>query len=322
MEERRIKISVPDHKAKERIDLFLVREIAQVTRSQIQRLIKDGLVSVDGKKIKSHHHVHPSEKIEVFIPKPCPPEVLPEDIQLDIIYEDDFLLIVNKKAGMVVHPAFGHSSGTLVNALLAHCKKISGVNDPYRPGIVHRIDKDTSGLLVVAKDDWTHGELARQFEKKSVTREYSAVVWGSIKNKSGTVETMLGRSHRDRKKISVTRQGKNAVTHFDVIERFSLASLLNLKLDTGRTHQIRVHLAHLGHPVFGDHTYGGRSRQLIGLNKKDTDLAMELLEIMKRQALHARTLGFIHPKTGEKICFNSELPEDMKKLINRLKQAK
>jgi len=322
MEKQKIEILVPENKGKERLDTFLVREIGKVSRSQIQRLIKEGFVTVDGRNVKPNHFVQPLEKISVFVAEPRPMELLPEEIPLSIVYEDDFLLVVNKKAGMVVHPAFGHSSGTLVNALLAHCQNLSTVNEPYRPGIVHRLDKDTSGLLVVAKNDNVHQNLAKQFAEKSVIRQYVAVVWGKFSESSGTIETLLSRSIKDRRKIKVAAVGKNAVTHFNVEEEFPLTSLLSLRLETGRTHQIRVHLSYIGHPVFGDHTYGGRGRQLGGLNKAKTALAMELLNIMPRQALHAKTLGFIHPITGEHCFFDSDLPDDMKRLINRLREAR
>ncbi len=322
MEGQRIEISVPEQKLKERLDTFLTREISHVSRSQIQRLIKEGYVTVEGKRIKSNHLVRPSEKIEVFIPKPRPHEALPEDIPIDVVYEDDFLLVVNKEAGMVVHPAFGHSGGTLVNALLAHCKKLSAVYEPHRSGIVHRLDKDTSGLLVVAKNNCVHRHLAKQFGEKSVKRQYVAVVWGYLGTDSGTIETLLARSVKDRRKIRVTSEGKNAVTHFAVEERFPLTSMLCLRLETGRTHQIRVHLAHIGHPVFGDHAYGGTGRQLGGLNKRETVLMIELLKMMPRQALHAKTLGFVHPVTGESCLFESSLPDDMKRFVERLRKAR
>ena len=322
MEGQHLNIQVPEHKGKERIDTFLAREIGHVSRSQIQRLIKEGCVTVDGKPVKANHSLHPLETIRVFMPKPRPLEIIPEDIPLNIVYEDDYLIIVNKKAGMVVHPAFGHSAGTLVNALMAHCTKLSTINHPARPGIVHRIDKDTSGLLVVAKEDSVHRHLADQFGKKTVIRQYSALVWGRLKRSTGTVETLLARSIRDRKKIRVSEQGKQAVTHFQVLEKYPLTSLIQLRLETGRTHQIRVHLAHIHHPVFGDHTYGGRGRQLGGLNKSQTVLAMELLKMMPRQALHAKTLGFVHPVSGEGLFFESELPEDMSRLLERLEEAR
>jgi len=322
MEEQWLDISVPAHKGKERIDTFLTREISQVSRSQIQKLIKEGFVTVNGKKIKANHLLQSAERIRVFIPRPRPPEVTPENIPLDIVYEDDYILVVNKRAGMVVHPAFGHHSGTLVNALLGHCTHLSSLNEPYRPGIVHRIDKDTSGLLVVAKVDRVHRDIAIQFSEKSVTRCYAAVVWGWFQKRSGTVETLLARSIKDRRKIKVASEGKHAVTHYEVVEKYPLTSLVHLRLGTGRTHQIRVHLAHIDHPVFGDHTYSGRGGRLGGLNRAETALAVGLLKMMPRQALHAKTLGFIHPVTDKSILFDSELPDDMEQLINRLQEAR
>lgn len=317
--ERQIEISVPLHKGKERLDTFLTREISHVSRTQIQKLIQNGYITVNGKTVKPRHIVQPSEQIHVTIPKPPPIKILPEKFPLDVVYEDDHLLVVNKVPGMVVHPAYGHSNGTLVNALLAHTSHLSTVNDITRPGIVHRLDKDTSGLLVVAKNDNCHRLLAKQFEEKTVIRQYVAVVWGNFKNKSGTIETLLARSNKDRRKMQVAKTGKGAVTHFEVMEKYSLTSLIHLKLETGRTHQIRVHLSHIGHPVFGDQTYGGRGRQLSGLNKRDTTLAMELLQIISRQALHAKTLGFIHPATNETVFFDSKLPDDLNNLIQKLR---
>jgi 23S rRNA pseudouridine1911/1915/1917 synthase len=321
MENRRIRIEIPEHKSKERIDTFLAHEIAGVSRSQIQRAVKEGLITVNGQHVKVRHQVQPFEVIEIIITRSPPPDILPESIPLNIVFEDEHLIIVNKPAGMVVHPAYGHSGGTLVNALLAHCNTLSIINDPTRPGIVHRIDKDTSGLLVIAKQDEVHRHLAKQFSEKRVKREYRALVWGRIKKGAGTVETLLARSTKDRKKIAVSGTGKTAVTHYTVLERFSFISFLKLNLETGRTHQIRVHLAHLGNPVFGDQTYGGRSRQLGGLNYSKTQLAVSLLEMMPRQALHAKTLGFQHPVTKEKLFFDSDLPEDMTLVLQKLHES-
>ena len=322
MEGQWIDISVPEHKEKERIDAFLTREISQVSRSQIQRLVKAGYITVNGVAVKANHVLRPMEAIRVFIPRARPIEVVAENIPLEIVFEDDHLIVINKKAGMVVHPAFGHSSGTLVNALLGYSKTLSTVNTATRPGIVHRIDKDTSGLLVVAKSNFVHQHLANQFSKKTVERMYIALVWGQPKPATGTIETLLARSQKDRKKIRVSPEGKQAVTHYEVMERYPLTALMRLQLETGRTHQIRVHLAHIHHPVFGDHTYGGRGRQTGGLNRSDTALAMELLKMMPRQALHAKTLGFIHPVSGKAVSFDSDLPEDMERLISRLAEAK
>lgn len=320
MEGERITIVVPGHKVKERIDVFLAHEVPRVSRNQVQRLIRDGCVMISGRRVKPNHCVQPSETIEIILSRPRPPEILPENIPLDIVFEDDRLLVVDKPAGMVVHPAFGNPAGTLVNALLWHCRQLSSINDITRPGIVHRLDKDTSGLLVVAKDDATHRDLAVQFHEKSVKREYVAVVWGHPRRSSGTVETYLARSAKDRRKVRVSADGKHAVTHYRVVERFRLVSSMRLVLGTGRTHQIRVHLSHMGHPVFGDQTYGGRSRMLGGLNRSDVNLGIELLRGMPRQALHARSLGFIHPGSGEELVFESGLPGDMEDLMRALRE--
>ena len=276
---------------------------------------------MDGQQAKPKQSVQPNQTIHITRTKPAPIEAQPESIPLDIVYEDDTLLIINKPAGMVVHPAYGNRTGTLVNALLGYNKDLSDFHDDLdRPGIVHRLDKDTSGLLVVAKDETVHGELAKQFKDKSVHREYVAVVWGSFSKNKGTVDAPLARSIRDRRKITVNETGKRAVTHFEVLRKFPIVTLLKLQLETGRTHQIRVHLAHEGHPVFGDQTYGGRTRQLGGLNRSQTAEVQDWLEMMPRQALHARTLGFIHPNTGKTLHFDSEVPEDMQKLIERIER--
>jgi len=317
-----IEITVPEHKSKERLDVFLTRSLMQVSRSQVQKLIKEGYVKVDGHNAKARDSVAPLQKLEVFIPKPKPQEVIPEEIPIQIVFEDDYLLVINKEAGMVVHPAYGHTTGTLVNALLGYCNQLSEVNDPTRPGIVHRIDKDTSGLLVVAKNNFVHRKLAEQFSKKTVQRVYESIAWGKFKKSSGTIESHLARSIRDRKKIAIASVGKKAITHYQVLERFPLMALVQLKLETGRTHQIRVHLNSLGHPVFGDQTYNGRGSQLGGLNRGDMAFAMELLEMMPRQALHAKTLGFVHPETGDDLFFESVLPDDMQQVLNRLKEEK
>jgi 23S rRNA pseudouridine1911/1915/1917 synthase len=319
--EKKFKIDVPDGKKKERIDVFLAHSIENATRSRIQKLIKANGVLVNGKVIKSNYLICPNDRVEVTIPtSPRPEKNEAEDIPLDIIYEDENLLVVNKAAGMVAHPSLGNYTGTLVNALLHHTKKLSALNEPGRPGIVHRIDKDTSGLLLIAKDEWTHAKLAKQFYDHSIDREYWAVCWGLFKNKKGEIVGNIARSTKDRKIFTVSEtEGKHAHTFYEVIEEFEFTSLIKLKLKTGRTHQIRVHMSHIKHPIFGDPTYGGRVIVYGSALPKMKARVDNLLEIMKRQALHAKTLGFIHPQKKEKIFLDSELPEDFKILLKKLK---
>jgi len=322
---KEIEILVPNVEKRERIDKFLTNQIENASRSKIEKLIESGLVLVNGQTVKPSHRISPGERIIVKIPKEPRPELEPEPIPLEIVYEDDYLLVVNKPAGMVTHPGHGNYTGTLVNALLYHCSRLSRVNvsgGEVRPGIVHRLDKDTSGLLVVAKDDETHRDLARQFFHKTVDREYWAIVWGHFNSNRGVIDAELGRSKSDRKKFAVVRGGKPAVTEYEVLEKFDFLSLVKLKLKTGRTHQIRVHLAHIGHPVFGDPTYGGRRIAWGGIDRKKKLFVDELLKVMPRQALHAKTLGFIHPARNEFMKFDSELPEDMKKLLEILRSAR
>jgi 23S rRNA pseudouridine1911/1915/1917 synthase len=277
----------------------------------VQQAIRDGAVLVNGKCVRPSHQVSPGEIIHVALPKAPPPDVLPENIPLSMLYEDEHLLVVNKPAGMVVHPAYGNYTGTLVNALLYYCNTLSAVPDATRPGIVHRLDKDTSGLLVVAKNDAAHARLARQFSRRTIEREYQAIVWGLFEERKGIIETQLGRSKSDRKKMAVVADGKLAITEYAVLEPFRYLSLVSLKLRTGRTHQIRVHLAHIHHPVFGDPSYSGR--QIVwgpGTPRQKAEV-QKLLTILPRQALHARTLGFLHPVTGHRMTFESPLPSDM-----------
>jgi len=320
MEQKCIQIVVPDKQHSERLDVFLASRISKVSRSKIKQIIETGNVTVNGVIKKPRYLIKAGEEIEVHIPRPEPMEAEPENIPISVVFEDTSLLVVNKEAGMVVHPGYGNRSGTLVNALLGHCESLSSSGDPVRPGVVHRIDKDTSGLLVVAKNEEAHRKLADQFKKKTVVREYIAVVWGRIKKKKDTIETLLSRNNRDRRKFGVREEGKKAVTNYHAEERFRIASLLRLTLQTGRTHQIRVHCSHIGHPVFGDQMYGGRGACLGGLSQNDTRFVKQLLKIMPRQALHAKSLGFIHPVTGKKCFFESELPADMKLLIEKLRE--
>lgn len=306
-----LRLVVSPKQAKERLDIYLTRQVQNATRNKVQKAISDGLVRVNGRPVRSSHSVSPGEVIDVILPRPPRPKAVAEEIPLDIVYEDDDLLVVNKPAGMVTHPAYGNYTGTLVNALLHHTGSLSSVNTEMRPGIVHRLDKDTTGLLVVAKNDRAHHILAKQFARRTVDREYWAIVWGRFREQSGIIEAALGRSKKDRKKVAVSADGKPAVTEYRVLETFVFLTLLALKLRTGRTHQIRVHLAHAGHPVFGDPTYGGRSSSWGGLTGKDARQAVALLKTLQRQALHARTIGFVHPSTGKRVMFESPLPDDM-----------
>ena len=319
--EKKYRIKIPDGKKRERLDIFLTKSIENATRTKIQRLIEAGLVTVGSKNIKPSYIVMPGDEIEATIPiSPRPETAEPEEIPLNILYEDDYLLVVNKPPGMVAHPAYANYTGTLVNALLFHSQKLSRLNEPARPGIVHRIDKDTSGLLVVAKDEWTHAKLAEQFSKHTIEREYWAVAWGVFKEKHSEINLNITRSKSDRKKFTVSQdEGKTALTYYTVLEEFEFASLVKLNLKTGRTHQIRVHLSALGHPIFGDATYGGRKAVYNPNSAKLKSRVQNLLEIMPRQALHAKTLGFIHPRTKDPVKFDSPLPEDMNLLLTKLR---
>ncbi len=320
--QKNYRFEVPPGKKKERIDVYIAGLIENATRNKVQKLIDAGLALVNGKPVKSNYKVAPNDVVDVTIPiAPRPENTEPEDIPLDIVYEDEYLLIVNKPAGMVAHPAYANYTGTLVNALLHHTNSLSDVNEPTRPGIVHRIDKDTSGLLVVAKDDVSHAKLAAQFSKHSIERTYWAICWGTFAEREGKIDANIVRSKSDRKKFTVgsENEGKTATTMYKVLEEFEFASLLELKLLTGRTHQIRVHLSSLNHPIFGDETYGGRKIIYGTQLPKMKSRIDNLLEIMPRQALHAKTLGFIHPATGKFLQFDSDIPADMRELIEKLR---
>jgi 23S rRNA pseudouridine1911/1915/1917 synthase len=278
-------------------------------------------VWIDGRVAKPHHKVHGGQVVKFQVVDRGPQKVKPEDIPLDIFFEDDHLLVVNKPAGMMVHPASGIYTGTLVNALLHHSQNLSGVGGEQRAGIVHRLDKDTTGLLMVAKTDQAHRRLAEQLAQRTVRREYRAIVWGRFPAKSGSIDSPIGRSRGDRKKMAVRLvEGRKAVTHYRIEEEFGICSSLALKLETGRTHQIRVHLAHLGHPVLGDPKYGGRTKRLSGLSAPARALGQELLTVIGRQALHAKVLGFTHPETGTFMQFESDLPADMEAALGVLRE--
>jgi len=307
---------VSEEEAGVRVDRFLAEQELGCSRSYLQKLMARGHVTVNGVQPKSSQPVRPGDRIIVHLPEPVPMHIDPEDIPLEFLFEDAYLLVVNKPPGMVVHPAVGHRSGTLVHALLHHCQHLSGIGGVLKPGIVHRLDKDTSGLLVVAKDDATHRDLARQIGERTVARKYLALVWGTPKTSEGRIEAPIGRSSSDRKKMAVIEQGRYAATKYRVTEPFDFLSMLSLRLETGRTHQIRVHLSHVGHPVFGDPQYGGREKHLKGIAPEFRIQARNLLKRMPRQALHAATLGFVHPKTGATMEFSAEMPGDMRELLD------
>jgi 23S rRNA pseudouridine1911/1915/1917 synthase len=315
-----IDIAVPPGKKRERIDVFITHHVENATRNKVQQAIRDGTVLVNGERVRPSHQVSPGDVVQITLPRPPPQEAIAENIPLAIVYEDDELIIVNKPAGMVTHPAHGNYTGTLVNALLHHTAALSGMNAPVRPGIVHRLDKETSGLLVVAKNDVAHAKLAKQFARRTITREYQAIVWGVFKETTGIIEADLGRSKSDRKKMAVVPGGKPAATEYAVLEQFPWLALLRLRLRTGRTHQIRVHLAHINHPVFGDPTYNGRHIAWGPGTPAHKSAVERLLGIVRRQALHARTIGFIHPATGKEVFFESELPADMTEALAVLRK--
>lgn len=355
--ETTIRIDVPPgQEGGTRLDLYLTAKLANVTRAKVQRGIRDGNVDVNGiMRTKVSHPVQPGDRIVCRILRPPTIEVVPEDIPLDVVFEDEWLLVVNKPAGMVVHPAYGHRTGTLVNALLHHVGGTAINADALeedaddddtaagaghalglstavaaprfagdltiRPGLVHRLDKDTSGLLVVAKDDFTHSELSKQFINRSIRRCYLAVVWGVPESLVGRIETWLGRSSRDRKQVAVVpeERGKWAATNYETVEAFQHTALLHFRLETGRTHQIRVHAKHFGHPILGDTTYGGDAIQSGPETTKRKQFFRNLFKRMPRQALHAHTLGFRHPKTGEALDFEAPMPEDMAFVLERLR---
>lgn len=298
-----------------RLDVFLVKRTGQ-TRNQVQRQITNGLVSVDGSIItKSGFKLLDGMQVEWTEPEPEQTEAEPENIPLDIVYEDSDIIVVNKPAGMVVHPSYGHNSGTLVNGLLYHCKDLKGIGGVIRPGIIHRIDMDTSGILVVAKNDESHNHLAAQFKDHSIERTYKTFLFGHLPEMSGTVDANIGRHKNDRKKFSVNEDnGKRAVTHYEMLAAFGEVCHAAMKLETGRTHQIRVHMSHIGHPIIGDALYC-HPRRVSHIKQKTLQ---DYLKGIKRQMLHAETLGFIHPVSGERMDFRVDMPADMQNLLQWL----
>ena len=307
-------LAVPVESAPERLDLFLRHHCPELSRSRIQALIKAEAIRVNGAPTRPAYLVQPRDEIAVELPQPEPSAAHPEPLPLSIAYEDDDLLVVNKAAGMTVHPAPGATEGTLVNALLHHCRNLSGVNGALRPGIVHRLDKDTSGLLLVAKRDAAHRTLAASLQAHQVERHYIALVWGVVRGEDERIEAPIGRHPKNRKKMAVIADGRAAATNFKVVKHCPFTTLVECQLETGRTHQIRVHLAHIGHPVFGDPVYGGRD-QARGIRPEYRRQANWMLSLIKRQALHAQKLRFAHPTTDEMMEFTAPLPEDLQAVL-------
>ncbi|MEL6593359.1 MAG: RluA family pseudouridine synthase [Bacteroidota bacterium] len=309
-----------------RVDVFLSNLLSFTTRSRIKNASQTGSITVNGKQVKPSYKVRPNDEVKLLLPYPPPPELEPEDIPLDITYEDTQLLLLNKPAGMVCHPSLGHRSGTLIHALLWHFDHLpapTGPSEHPRPGLVHRIDRDTTGLLVIAKTEYAMAHISQQFFERSTDREYRALVWGDVKEDKGTIDAHIGRHKRNRKIYMAYPDGsvgKHAITHYEVIERFGIMTLVKCKLETGRTHQIRVHMKHLGHTLFMDKEYKG-DHILVGPNhKKYQQFIRNCFELMPRQALHAKTLSITHPTSGERMAFDSDLPADFSAVLEKLRR--
>lgn len=305
-----------------RVDKFLMDRLPNVSRNKIQQAIKEGFVKVNDKEVKPNYKVHPKDSVTVALPEPPrETDVVPENIPISIVFEDEHLMIVNKPAGMVVHPAYQNWSGTLVNALAYHFQNLPEmVGNEGRPGLVHRIDKDTSGLLVIAKSEQAMTGLAKQFYNHTIERTYYALVWGEPEPKKGTIDVNLGRSPKDRRITMAFPEGdigRTAITHYEVLKNLRYVSLVKCQLETGRTHQIRAHMKYIGHPLFNDSTYGGDKVLQGTVFSKYKSFVENCFKIIPRQALHAKTLGFIHPITKKYLQFDSELPEDLKEVIEK-----
>ncbi|MDX2191469.1 MAG: RluA family pseudouridine synthase [Bacteroidota bacterium] len=308
-----------------RIDKFITDKIQNATRNKVQNAIDANLILVNNKPVKANYRIKPADVISIFLTSPPRnEEILGENIPLNIVYEDDELAVINKPPGMVVHPAYGNWTGTLVNALVYHFDNLpSSRNGSIRPGLIHRIDKDTSGLMVIAKSEIAMTHIAKQFFDHSTDRVYHALVWGELKKTEGTIQTLLGRSPYDRKIVTVVEdpeKGKNAITHYKVLQSYQMVTLVECRLETGRTHQIRAHMKHLGHPLFNDASYGGDKIHKGQVTSRYKSFIDKCFEIMPRQALHAKTLGFEHPTLQKRLFFNSELPQDFAAVLNEWNQ--
>ena len=309
-----------------RIDKFLSNQLPHTSRSRIKNASQAGSILVNGQPVKLSYKLKPEDQIRLMLPYPPPPATEAEDIPLDFRYEDDDLIVLHKQAGMVVHPSLGHRTGTLIHGVLWHFEhlpnKVEGPQGFPRPGLVHRLDKDTTGIMVIAKHEYAMAHLSKQFFDRSTGRTYQALVWGDLAEDQGTIEAHVGRSHRDRKFFFAYpdgSQGKHAITHYRVLERFGLLTLVECRLETGRTHQIRVHMKYLGHTLFADRDYGGDKILKGNHTKKLQQMLRNCLELCPRQALHAKTLAFDHPKSGERLSFDSEVPADMQAVIDKLR---
>lgn len=304
---KQINFEVLSEDADSRIDRYLAQQMPDQSRSFLQKLIREEQITVNGRPVKANYRLQPEDQVLVIVPDPQLPDILPENIPLDILYEDSDVLVINKPKGMVVHPAAGHYTNTVVNAVMYHCQgNLSGINGVMRPGIVHRIDRDTTGAIVICKNDQAHQSLAQQLKEHSITRSYRAIVWNNLKEDEGTVDRPIGRHPVDRKKMAVNeKNGKTAVTHYRVLERFGSFTYIECRLETGRTHQIRVHMASIGHPLLGDEVYGPSGKQPFRL---------------QGQCLHAMTLGFLHPSTGEYVEFEAPLPEYFTQLLKNFRK--
>lgn len=304
---KQINFEVLSEDADSRIDRYLAQQMPDQSRSFLQKLIREEQITVNGRPVKANYRLQPEDQVLVIVPDPQLPDILPENIPLDILYEDSDVLVINKPKGMVVHPAAGHYTNTVVNAVMYHCQgNLSGINGVMRPGIVHRIDRNTTGAIVICKNDQAHQSLAQQLKEHSITRSYRAIVWNNLKEDEGTVDRPIGRHPVDRKKMAVNeKNGKTAVTHYRVLERFGRFTYIECRLETGRTHQIRVHMASIGHPLLGDEVYGPSGKQPFRL---------------QGQCLHAMTLGFLHPSTGEYVEFEAPLPEYFTQLLKNFRK--
>ncbi|UCC45595.1 MAG: RluA family pseudouridine synthase [Candidatus Zixiibacteriota bacterium] len=317
---KHVSIVVPKSIKAERIDRYLSKRPDLIlSRTSLQKLIEEGLVTVNGSTVSKKHLLEGGEKVEISIPPPTPTDLVPEDIPLNIVFEDEHLVVVDKPAGMVTHPAAGNRTGTLANAMAFRFGKLAAGSAPDRPGIVHRLDRDTSGLLVVARTDRAYAALQQAIQTRTMKRTYLGIVCGHMPDESGKIDLSIGRSLRDRRKMSVTgTEARDAVTLYQLQERYRSYDLLRIILETGRTHQIRVHCSHLNHPILGDPDYGGRESWHNGLHAPERPLAKRLLKLINRQALHAHSLEFSHPITEKELSFKSELPDDFQAVVDLL----